>query len=144
MPAAISSSLGTPVDRSRWHVELEDPRDPDKTAAVLEVAEGAVVTSTVSKRTWSRNGERQHHLIDPRTGQPAQTDWLSVTVLAPEAGLAEAYAKALLIGGAREASRLLLQRPEIAMVCVDYDGKVSGSQNSKDYLNDSTQLLQQK
>ena len=135
---------GSPADGSKWRVEIEDPRDHDRTAAVLEVGEGAVVTSSVSKRTWSRNGERQHHLIDPRTGEPAQTDWLSVTVVSPRADLGEAYAKALLIGGAREAGRLLLQRPQIAMVCVDFDGKVSASQNSKDYLNDSIQFIQQK
>jgi thiamine biosynthesis lipoprotein len=135
---------GTPADGSKWRVEIEDPRDESNTAAVLQVGEGAVVTSSISKRTWKQNGERRHHLIDPQTGEPAETDWLSVTVIAPRADLAEAYAKALLIGGHREAARLMRQRPQIAAVCVGFDGKISASRNSKDYLNDCHDLIQQK
>ena len=89
-----------------------------------------------------QNGERRHHLIDPRTGQPAQSDWLSVTVVAPRADLAEAYAKALLIAGEQEAGRLLLQRPQIAAICVGPEGKVSASQNSKEYINGCDHFIQ--
>jgi thiamine biosynthesis lipoprotein len=135
---------GMPADGSKWRVEIEDPRDESDTAAVLQVGEGAVVTSSISKRTWKQNGELRHHLIDPQTGEPARTDWLSVTVIAPRADLAEAYAKALLIGGHREAARLMRHRPQIAAVCVGFDGKITASQNSKDYLNDCHDLVQQK
>ena len=133
---------GTPADGTRWRVEIEDPRDEARTAAVLEVADGAVVTSSIRKRSWMQGGEVRHHIIDPRTGEPAQTDWLSVTVIAPYADLAEAYAKALLIGGRGGATRLLLQRPHIGVVCIGLDGQVSASKTSKEYLNDNDELLQ--
>lgn len=48
---------GTPADGTRWRVEIEDPREESRTAAVLEVAEGAVVTSSVRKRSWTQGGE---------------------------------------------------------------------------------------
>ncbi len=133
---------GSPASGAKWRVEIEDPRDEQQTAAVLHVQEGAVVTSSITKRTWRQKDEARHHIIDPRTGRPARTDWLSVTVIAPHADLAEAYAKALLIGGQREATRLMLQRPRIAVVCVGFDGQVSTSPNTKGYLNGSNQLLQ--
>ena len=75
--------------------------------------------SSVLKRSWKQGGQARHHLIDPRTRQPAATDWLSVTVIAPHATLAETFAKALLIAGSTGAaaspanvpiSRFLLSR----------------------------------
>ena len=133
---------GMPRDGTRWRVEIEDPREEQETVAVLEVGEGAVVTSSVSKRRWSLQGQTRHHIIDPRTGEPAETEWMSVTVIAPHGDLAEAYAKAVLIGGRSQVARLLSQRPGIAAVCVGFDGQLSASANSQEYLNDHYQLLQ--
>ena len=104
----------------------------------------SVVTSSISKRTWSKGGQSRHHIIDPRTGESAQAEWLSVTVVAPRADLAEAYAKAFLIGGKREASRLMLQRPRIAVISIAPDGGILASSNSKDYLNDRNHIFQLK
>lgn len=126
---------GEPSDGSRWRVEIEDPRKDDETIAVLHVGSGAVATSSISKRAWIQDGEHRHHLIDPRTGEPAKTDWLSVTVVAPQIVLAEVYAKAILIGGAGEAGRLCAQKPEIAFIAVYKNGELFYSQNSREYLN---------
>jgi FAD:protein FMN transferase len=128
--------VGIPSSGPRWEVELEDPRNPDRCAAILYVGQCAVVTSSITKRTWSQNGQIRHHLIDPRTGEPAKTDWLSVTVIAPKITEAEAYAKALLIGGEPEGERLASKFPELAYITVDREGSLSGSQFGKEYLND--------
>ena len=139
---------GTPADGRPWLVELEDPRDPSRTLASLQLHEGAVVTSSIAKRAWTQQGVGRHHIIDPRTGESARTDWLSVTVIAASAHLAEAYAKALLIGGRADATRLLLQRPQIAAIAIDPSGQIVASQNSKQYLkeyiDDRAQLVQPK
>ncbi len=148
--AAVSAGgdmffAGMPADGSKWKVEIEDPRDAKRIVAALQVGEGALVTSTVTKRTWQQDGQLRHHIIDPRTGEPAQPDWLSVTVIAPQADLAEAYAKAFLIGGQKEATRLLLQRPRLAVISVAPDGQVLASPNGKDYFNnDRNQYVEPK
>jgi thiamine biosynthesis lipoprotein len=128
--------IGNPIDGSKWRVELEDPRVPGQTITVLSVDQSAVVTSSITKRTWNQNGQVRHHLIDPRTGEPAATDWLSATVIAPQITAAEVYAKALLIGGEHEASRLIARDPGLAYITVDPDGQISGSQIGKEYLID--------
>ncbi len=133
---------GSPADGAQWQVRIEDPKDPSRTAARLKVGEGAVVTSSISKRTWKQGGQARHHIIDPRTGEPAQPEWVSVTVIAPEAHLAEAYAKAFLIGGRKDATRLMLQRPRIAALCIDAQGRIFASPNSKGYLNDNHDIYQ--
>lgn len=124
--------IGHPQGQAGWEVALEDPRDPSKDLLTLWIDQGAVVTSSVAKRTWRQGDQFRHHLIDPRSGQPAQTPWLSVTVLAPQAALAEAYAKALLIGGPRAADRLTHKNTAIQFLAVDAAGQIWNSAHHKE------------
>lgn len=55
---------------------------------------GGVATSGTTRRHWLRGGERQHHLIDPRTGRPALSRWTEVTAAAPTCLDADVAAKA--------------------------------------------------
>jgi thiamine biosynthesis lipoprotein len=64
----------------------------------------ALATSGKDRRRWRRNGREQHHLIDPRTGAPADSDLLRVTVVAGDAVAAEVDAKALFLAGADRAA----------------------------------------
>ena len=127
--------VGLPKDESAWQVEIEDPRDANATIAMLRVPPGAVATSTITKRRWRQGDHMQHHLIDPRLNAPAETDWLSVTVIAPHATTAEVFAKTLLIAGSQQASRIATRRDDITFVAVDQGGKLWGSQNAMEFLN---------
>jgi thiamine biosynthesis lipoprotein len=127
---------GYPRDNSFWRVNIEDPRDPTQAVSALQVGPGAVVTSSIAKRAWMQSGKARHHLIDPRTGEPAETNWLSVTVISPFITAAEVYAKALLIGGEGDAARLAAQRPELAYIVVKSDGNIFCSENSEEFFND--------
>ena len=69
----------------------------------LEVSEGALATSGRDHRRWTRAGQEQHHLIDPTTGFPAESDLLRVTVAAASAVEAEVLAKTLFLAGASSA-----------------------------------------
>lgn len=117
-------AIGLPKDADAWDVEIEDPRDAHATLAVLRMQPGAVATSSITKRRWQKDGQSQHHLIDPRTGEPAKTDLLSVTVTAPHATTAEVFAKALLIAGSREAPSIASRRDDISLIAVDGAGKL--------------------
>jgi thiamine biosynthesis lipoprotein len=64
----------------------------------------AAATSGVTKRMW---GPGLHHLIDPRTSRPAQTDLREVSVLADTATDAEIYAKVALLKGSVDAATWL-------------------------------------
>ena len=130
--------VGHPSDGSDWEIFLEDPRDPLAMISQLHLGSGAVATSSVMKRTWSQGGVTRHHLIDPRTGGTADTDWLSVTVISPDILTAEVYAKAILIGGAAEAADLLNVRPDLTYLAVDPEGNLLGSPDFKEYIYEST------
>jgi thiamine biosynthesis lipoprotein len=124
-----------------WPVELEDPRDPSQSVARLTVNHGAVATSSVAKRTWKQGEKSRHHLIDPRTGEPVQSDWLCTTVIADDAVTAEVYAKALLIGGPAEVEKLTAHN-NIVYLVVDREGALHGSPNSQEYVNEHEYIHQ--
>lgn len=127
--------VGLPEGEKAWQVALEDPRGPDNTLAVLSVGPGAMATSSVTKRRWQLDGKIKHHLIDPRSGEPAETEWLSVTVTAPHAAGAEVFAKALLLAGPQDAMALASRSNQLVFVAVDSEGKLWGSDNSQKLLN---------
>jgi len=77
-------------DGEPWRVGIRHPWEADKVSWVLAVTEGAVATSGTY--------ERGHHIINPRTGKPAQ-GLRSVTVVGPDLSLADAYATAALAMG---------------------------------------------
>jgi len=131
--------VGLPAGKPCWRFTLEDPADPERGIAVLKVKPGAIVTSTTTRRRWQQAGRVQHHLIDPRTLQPASTDWLSVTVLAPHAAEAEVYAKSILIAGSAQALELAGTASQagtaIEFIAVDQNKELWGSQHSLEVID---------
>lgn len=101
---------GDPPEGGGWRVDIADPRVPDQLAGTLELTGGAVATSGGGTRRFGP-GRRLHHLIDPATGSPATGGPLAVTVVAPSATEAEAYATALAIADVAAARALLASRP---------------------------------
>jgi thiamine biosynthesis lipoprotein len=103
---------------------VADPLAPEADVAQLWLEQGGVATSGRDYRRWRRGGVWQHHLLDPRTGRPAQTDVLSATVLGPSAAEAEVAAKVALILGSRAGLAWLAARPALTGVLVLADGQV--------------------
>ena len=90
-----------------WPVGIEDPVAANPADAdplvVVDVAGGAVATSSVRVRNWrGPDGAPVHHLVDPRTGAPARTGLVAVTVAWPDPAWAEVWSKALFLAGRRE------------------------------------------
>lgn len=88
-------------------VDVTDPYDPSRVLHRLHVTRGGVATSGVTRRSWDTDGGRSHHLIDPRTGEPADTGVLQVTALAPTALEADVLAKTALLAGPEQAHHRL-------------------------------------
>ena len=90
---------GVPPTSEGWMLGIAHPTNPDAFCAVLSLDSGGVVTSTRAMRKWVRNGVEHHHLIDPNTGTSPITELESVTIVATEAWVAEAVAKAAFLAG---------------------------------------------
>ena len=98
---------GTQTDGSPWTVGIADPLNQKPNLLVLTLSGGAVCTSTTIQRQWLADGIRQHHLIDPRTGSPADSGVISATVTSASAVMAETITKAALILGPQAGLRLI-------------------------------------
>jgi thiamine biosynthesis lipoprotein len=127
-----------------WLVDIEDPFDLDNTIVTLSVSEGAVCTSSTLSRRWKAGSRVVHHVIDPRTGVPAETDLVSVSVVAPNGLSAEASATAALILGS-EAGLDWLEDRQLTAVAVTNQGVmrytsdlVGGGYRSQDLKPNST------
>lgn len=120
-------------DGTRWPIGVMDPLAPEQQLDVLMVATGGVATSGREYRRWQLNGVWQHHILDPRTRQPAATDVLSATIIAPSACEAEMAAKVTLILGSGAGLDWLEERTALAGLLVLEDGTVVSSHRLPDY-----------
>jgi len=89
-----------PAPTGGWQVLVQDTaKDP---SAQVELAAGtALATSSTIRRTWQRGAEQLHHIVDPRTGRPAEAVWRSVSVVAASCRDANAAATATIVKGRR-------------------------------------------
>jgi thiamine biosynthesis lipoprotein len=125
---------GPKADGRPWAIGVADPRNPEGRLALLQIKRGGVATSGRDYRRWKVNGDWRHHLIDPRTGQPAVTDVFSVTVVAPSVREAEISAKVVAVLGSQEGLEWLDQRKSVAGLLVLETEEVLQSQGMKSYL----------
>jgi thiamine biosynthesis lipoprotein len=89
----------------------------------VSLRRGALATSGSTKRRWLRAGQVQHHLIDPRTGRPAETPWSEVTACGASCLAADIAAKAGFLMGERGPG--WLDRKRIPARFLTADGEVT-------------------
>ena len=125
---------GPQANGEPWPIGVPYPCQPERQLDLLLLVRGGVATSGRDYRRWRKDGIWQHHLIDPRSGQPAQTDVLSATVVGPSTQAAEMAAKVVLILGSMSGMAWLEQRPEFAGLLVLEDGAVLRSARWNRYV----------
>lgn len=127
--------VGLPATASAWEIGLEDPRQAERMLAVLRVQPGGLATSTVTRRRWTQAGVPRHHIIDPRSGAPSDSPWLSVTVSHPSPTLSEAFAKALLIAGPSAAPALATKAQGLRYLAIGPAGELAGNFEQSEIIN---------
>ena len=85
-----------------WTIAIEHPAIAEP-VALVGLEQGAIATSTTLRRRWNVDGQARHHLIDPQTGEPSDSDLELCTVIAGEAWIAEVLDKAVLLRGSQRA-----------------------------------------
>jgi len=100
-----------------WPVGLRNPLFPDRNYATLLLKDRALATSGSNVQFFRHEGQRYGHILDPRTGWPAE-GMLSVTVTAPTATEADALSTAFYVMGLEPAAEYCRQHPEIGAILV--------------------------
>lgn len=124
--------IGEKPDGTAWNVGIRMPapssaQGAESVFATLAVRDSSVVTSGVYERAFSCGDELYHHILDPRTGFPAQTDIVSATIVSKASIDGDGYTTALVIMGLDEALAFVESRPNIEAVFVTTEGAIYGT-----------------
>ena len=111
------------ADGHPWRVGIQNPRRPEDLLRVIEIDSGAVVTSGDYQKYFMINGVRYHHLINPKTGYPADS-CQSVTIIASTTEQADALATGVFVMGAEKGIKLLESLPEVEGLIVGINGEI--------------------
>jgi thiamine biosynthesis lipoprotein ApbE len=82
--------LAGEVPPDGWPIRVQDVTgDPlipaEGPSGLVAIRAGGLATSSTSSRKWQRGGDLMHHILDPRTGRPAESEWRTVSVAAGSA-----------------------------------------------------------
>ena len=102
--------IGVPPERDGWEIGVQDPIDPRKIARGVSLKNRALSVAGSSEKSFEVNGVRYSHIMDPRTGRPAQ-GLLSVVVLTDTGTAGDALDDALFVLGPKDSQKLLRGLP---------------------------------
>ena len=126
-------AIGTRGERP-WRIGVRHPRAPGVIAST-DLGDGeSISTSGDYERYFDADGERYHHILDPRSGYPA-AGVASVTVIARDGGRADASASALFVAGPRDWPRVARAMGVDEVMLVDTEGKVQLSRAMAERLH---------
>lgn len=113
-------TLGARPDGAPWQIGIQHPRAEDKILGSVAVVNQSVVTSGDYQRYFiDRQGKRRHHILDPRTGYPAEAGLISVSIVAEQSLAADALSTALFVAGLERGLALLRRFPQTGAILVD-------------------------
>jgi thiamine biosynthesis lipoprotein len=122
------NTWGKQPNGDSWTVAITNPFDKEKAFGILPLDNWAVATSGDYEKFVEFDGVRYAHIIDPRTGYPAQ-GLVSVTIFAPTAEMADALATSVFVLGAEIGIDRVGQIPDVACIVVTEKGELFSTKN---------------
>ena len=117
-------TLGTKPDGSLWKIGIQNPLSEDW-VAVVEVDNKAVVTSGGYERYFEDDaGHIYWHILNPKTGKPAQNGLISVTIIGEEGFLCDGLSTALFVQGLSDATDFWRKHPTFEAVFITEDNEI--------------------
>ncbi|MBI5598621.1 MAG: FAD:protein FMN transferase [Deltaproteobacteria bacterium] len=113
-----------------FKIGVQDPRKKDSLIGELSVTNGSIATSGDYERFFIEDGVRYHHIIDPKTGFPANR-CRSVTVVSRDPALADALSTAVFVMGPEKGMELIEKLDGVEGVIIDAKGEVRASSGLK-------------
>ena len=115
---------GAKPDGSAWNVGIQDPTSSGYAATVALTDCFAVTSGGYQRYYVAQDGTVYQHIIDPRTGRPADSDLLSVTVISDDGTAADAYSTALYVMGEQEAVSFWRAHGGFELILITADGRL--------------------
>lgn len=125
--------FGKRPDGEPWNIGIQDPEDSEGVIATIQLTDMALVTSGDYERYIIYKGTKYHHIIDPKTGQPAR-GCKSVSIVFMKAFDADILSTAIFVMGPEAGMRLIENMPGVEGMIVDASGRIQVSSGLKDRL----------
>lgn len=114
---------GTNREGGAWRVSVDMPTDQPNTVSheavlVLALTEGGVATSGNYRKYRESDGQRVSHIVNPKTGHSETSDLISVTVVASDCMLADAWATACMVMGTEAVRHLMQGRDDLGVMTI--------------------------
>lgn len=128
-------AMGEPEPGSAWRIGIQSPFQPRGTiVGALRLTNASAVTSGVYERVLEVSGRRYHHMLDPLTGHPFETDLASVTVLSSSSLQADLWATVAQRGGSAAGLDLIGRTPGVEAVFITHDGRIAATPGCRELL----------
>ncbi|WP_239004743.1 FAD:protein FMN transferase [Paenibacillus tepidiphilus] len=129
-------ALGTKPGEVPWNIGLQDPDKSRGTQlGTIKIADEVIDASGVYERYFIQDGVRYHHILDPRTGFPAQNGLKSITIMSPNATDADALSTGVFLMGLEDGIKYLESLPEkVDAFFITDDNKIYATSGIKDRL----------
>lgn len=125
-------TVGGNMQDKPWKIGIQDPFNPrGDYIGIVTVQDETVVTSGTYERYFEKDGKKYHHILDPRTGYPADNDIASVSVITKKSVDGDGNSTSLLLLGLNEGLKFVEQEGFDA-IFITYDKKVYVTPNIKD------------
>ena len=121
---------GHNAKNKEWSIGITKPVDDslslnNSLQNTITITDCAIATSGNYRNYYIKDGHKYSHTIDPKTGYPAETDLLSVTIIAKTCAEADAYATGFMTSGRQKALAILKSQPEKRYILYyDEDGQI--------------------
>lgn len=123
-------TFGRLPDGKLFPIGVQHPREAGAVLVWIDLQDEAISTAGDYERFFERDGIRYHHILDPRTLQPAH-GCQSVTVIAREGVWADGLDTGIFVMGAELGMRLVETLPDVEAIIVDADGRLLVSSGLK-------------
>lgn len=116
---------GENQEKGEWTVGVKNPLETDSLACSFKhKGNVSIVTSGGYERSFQKDGETYHHIIDTKTGKPADSDLLSVTVIGEDGALCDAFSTALFAMGKEKAVKFAKEHNDFEYIFITENSEI--------------------
>ena len=125
-------ALGSKNSDSNWKVGIQDPfSDRGEVIGALEVSDKTVVTSGIYERFIEEDGVRYHHILNPKTGYPYETDITGVSIIADNSIDADALSTLTFTKGLKDGLKFVEDLDNVDAIFITNDKQIYMTENIK-------------
>lgn len=126
-------TLGSKNSDNNWKVGIQDPfRDRGEVIGAIEVSDKTVVTTGVYERFIEEDGVRYHHILNPKTGYPYETDIVGVSIITDNSIDADALSTLTFTKGLKEGLKFVEDLENVDAIFITNDKKIYMTKNIKE------------